>query len=227
MNIQRLLNRILPWRRLMVENPPKLAVFYFNGFTTIYDHSGNQIEDLQLPWFKIVVNWLKRKGVDPTRMWFQFETGQTYKIIQHSKDPSIWTWHMEEPPILTDTFDLSEYHDPLSKEIHNAYLCFLEEHNQRKFTYAYAYEYAYRDALRPFTLNEWTIIDLQNEKTYPPGQDFVTIKVKEDNKTPYSTIALFYWTTKEFHCPFSVPNGYKIPLASVERWRRIPSAFFQ
>lgn len=69
-----------------------MNVYHFsNGNTVIFDDNGEQMPELQESWFKIFLDSLESKGIDPTTMNFIMPRGE---IVEPFKTEHDWNWKL-------------------------------------------------------------------------------------------------------------------------------------
>jgi hypothetical protein len=68
----------------------KNVMFFENGCTVIFDESGKQVGDLQIPWFRLYMDYLKQKGVDLYNLEIQMPDGRNVKLIDVGDNDYNW-----------------------------------------------------------------------------------------------------------------------------------------
>jgi hypothetical protein len=57
------------------------AILFNNGNTGFFDYKGEQVAELQQSWLLMYVNFLKEKGIDPTKIDIELPCGKV-KIFE-------------------------------------------------------------------------------------------------------------------------------------------------
>lgn len=70
----------------------KTLFFFGNGNTAVTDgHS--QIPELQVPWFRLVIEWMKSQGVDVEHCKIKLPIGDAEIFPIEPEDPGDHTWN--------------------------------------------------------------------------------------------------------------------------------------
>ena len=68
--------------------------FLSNGNTLVTDKDGQRVE-LQVPWFKLYLDFLADKGVDPTALDFYNHGGTRFVPFAIPDEYGSWNWHAD------------------------------------------------------------------------------------------------------------------------------------
>lgn len=68
----------------------KDVMFFENGCTAVFDRAGNEAGSLQIPWFRLYMDYLKNKGVDLYSLEIQMPDGTYAKVIEVGDDEYNW-----------------------------------------------------------------------------------------------------------------------------------------
>lgn len=61
-----------------------------NGMTMVFDGNGEQLPELQIPWFRIYLEWLESKGVEPSEIQFNLPDRHAYRAKKMADGYYVW-----------------------------------------------------------------------------------------------------------------------------------------
>lgn len=76
---------------------PTCVVHWENGMTMVFNNSGEQIPELQKPWFRIYLEWLESKGVEPSEIQFNLPDQNAYKAKKMADGYYVWERECPRP----------------------------------------------------------------------------------------------------------------------------------
>ena len=69
---------------------PENIIFFDNGNTFAADKNGEQIAELQESWFRLYIDFLVGKGIDPTTLDYELPMGHASILKYEDEDDSIF-----------------------------------------------------------------------------------------------------------------------------------------